>query len=194
MEDPWFVLKNGEKKSVSSIETLEFTDPIFIKEIQKRTTRVLKGSFRRKMNLFSCALFENEFTEKKTPKYSIRFVDSLIGYGVYAEQTIPKLAYIGEYVGVVRRRDKKRDQDNSYIFRYLRTNLFKPLVIDAEEKGNFTRFINHSDEPNLTSRWIIVDGIYHVILFANQMIPKGKQLTYDYGPNYWSKRPDPLCL
>jgi SET domain-containing protein len=67
-------------------------------------------------------------------------------------------------------------------------------VIDAEEKGNFTRFINHSDEPNLTSRWIVVDGIYHVILFANQLIPKGTQLTYDYGPNYWSQRPGPLCL
>ncbi len=194
MENPWIVVKDGVEKPVLKLDDLEYADPSYPDLIRRKTTSFLRGGSKRKMNLFSCAMFAREFDQKAVKKVSIQYIDSLIGFGVFADERIPALQYVGEYVGVVRKNDKSLDRDNSYIFRYLKVGLFSHLVIDAEEKGNFTRFINHSDEPNLTSRWVVVDGIYHIILFSNRLIDKGAQLTYNYGPGYWSRRAKPLKL
>ena len=195
MEATWTVLKNKEEVPVAEIDELIFADASIKNLIKKKCDRFLKLGFRGKMNRFSLALFEEEFLTKKKPPIEIQHIDSLVGFGVFATQTIPGLSYIGEYVGVVREKTRKPDQSNDYVFRYLGgRSFFKSFVIDAEEKGNFTRFINHSDEPNLTSRWLIHDGVYHVIFFSNTRIEKGDQLTYDYGPYYWTKRAKPLSI
>lgn len=194
MEDPWIAIVNGEKKEVQKIERLEFSESELIPRIQKKTKAFLKKNDRKKLNAFSSALFCQDFLINKTPDVEIKKVDSIVGMGVFAKTIIPRLSYVGEYVGIVRRRNRLLDPGNPYIFRYLRSSLFCPLVVDAREKGNFTRFINHSDEPNLTSRWLIVDGVYHIILFSNQMILPGTQITYDYGESYWRKKANPIVL
>ena len=63
-----------------------------------------------------------------------------------------------------------------------------------KKKGNFTRFLNHSFKPNVSSRGMVIDNLYHVIFFANKKIEKDEQLTYDYGPTYWNTRPYPQEL
>jgi SET domain-containing protein len=195
VEAAWTVLKEDIEIPVAKIDELIFAEPSIKALIKKKCDRFLKLGFRSKMNRFSLALFEQDFILKKMPPVEIQYIDSLVGFGVFATQTIPGLTYVGEYVGVVREKTKKPDQSNDYIFRYLGSrSFFKSFVIDAEEKGNFTRFINHSDEPNLTSRWLIHDDVYHVIFFTNQKIEKGHQLTYDYGPYYWTKRAKPLSI
>jgi SET domain-containing protein len=194
LEDPWIAIVDGEKKEVQKIERLEFSESELIPRIQKKTKAFLKKNDRKKLNAFSSALFCQDFLINKTPDVEIKKVDSIVGMGVFAKTIIPRLSYVGEYVGIVRRRNRLLDPGNPYIFRYLRSSLFCPLVVDAREKGNFTRFINHSDEPNLTSRWLIVDGVYHIILFSNQMILPGTQITYDYGESYWRKKANPIVL
>ena len=194
MEDPWTVIINGEKKQVQKIERLEFSENDLVTRIQKKTRAFLKKNDRKMLNAFSGALFSQDFILNHLPPVEIKRVDSLVGMGVFAKTIIPRLTYVGEYVGVVRRRNRLLDPGNPYIFRYLRSSIFCPLVVDAREKGNFTRFINHSDEPNLTSRWIIIDGMYHIILFSNQLIFPGTQLTYDYGESYWRKKANPIVL
>jgi SET domain-containing protein len=118
-------------------------------------------------------------------------VNPLVGFGVFATQSIPYLTYIGEYAGELRARKRKTDRSNNYIFGYMVGFFGTPWIIDASKKGNFTRFINHSFHPNVNSRGVIVDGLYHIIFFANRRIEKGEQLTYDYGPTYWNKRSYP---
>lgn len=145
-------------------------------------------------NKWSMALFQKELAFGKQPKISLKWISPLIGHGIFAGEDIPALSYIGEYTGIVRRRRLHGDQFNHYIFGYVIGPSETPFVIDAKDQGNLMRFVNHSDEPNLTSRWMIFQGMSHVILFANRFIPKGGQLTYDYGPNYWRKRSMPLPL
>jgi hypothetical protein len=53
-------------------------------------------------------------------------------------------------------------------------------VIDASDKGSMARFINHSCGPNCrTEKWA-VGGETRIGIMADQMIPKGTEVTYNY--------------
>ena len=194
LENPWVVLKGEDQKPVFEVKKLVFDQPCFKEKIKKSTNRLLRWGPMRKLNRFTSDLLMEDFILQNQSEVEIKYIDSLIGYGVFSNQVIPALKFVGEYVGIVRRRDRKKDRDDDYIFRYIRTGLFQPLVVDAEECGNFTRFINHSLTPNLSSRWIVHEGIYHIVFMTNRLVKKGEQLTYNYGPGYWSQRANPLEL
>jgi SET domain-containing protein len=137
------------------------------------------------------SLFENKIRKRHEASVVIDKVNPLVGYGVFAKEFIPELSYIGEYAGELRARRGRKDRENDYIFGYMVGMFRAPWVVDASKMGNFTRFLNHSFDANVTSRGVVVDSIYHIIFFANRSIAKGEQLTYDYGPTYWNKRPYP---
>lgn len=177
-----------EKFSLTYLHSLEFSDPRILKKVQKRCINKLWWKKHAKVNFWNCSLFEKSLLENHPIPVEIKKVNPIVGYGVYATKTIPYLSFLGEYTGVVRKRNRKKDSLNDYVFGYVIGPHDTPWVIDAEKKGNFTRFINHSFTPNLTSRWLISQGIAHIILFANRRIQAGEQLTYDYGPYYWRKR------
>lgn len=180
-----------EKFSISYLNHLEFSDSSILEKVIKRCKRKLSWKKHAKVNFWNCSLFEKSLLEKQSVPIEIKKVNPIVGYGVFAKETIPYLSFVGEYTGIIRKRHRKRDSLNDYVFGYVIGPHNTPWVIDAEKKGNFTRFINHSFTPNLTSRWLISDGIAHIILFANKRIPAGEQLTYDYGPYYWRKRAFP---
>lgn len=173
------------------IKDLEFSNQAILEKIKKKTEKKLKRKRNYETNSWTLHLFEKDLIHQKEIPYLIKKVNPLVGYGVFAAKNIPELSFIGEYTGVVRKRRFWGEFSNDYVFSYSIGPDDTPWVIDAKEKGNFTRFINHSYEPNLTSRWIITNGIAHIILFANRLIYKGEQLTYDYGPKYWKKRSFP---
>lgn len=69
--------------------------------------------------------------------------------------------------------------------------------VDAERKGNFTRFINHSESPNIEARLLEIPknslGIetspIEVVYFAKRTIYPGQQLLVSYEDGeacYWS--------
>lgn len=179
---------------ITYLEELEFSSPEILAKIEKRCEKKLKNKNHAQFNHWTNSLFHSSILQKKEAPFVIRKVNPLVGYGVFAKERIPYLSYVGEYTGVVRKRRRRKDETNDYVFGYVIGPDDTPWVIDAREKGNFTRFINHSDTPNLTSRWIIVEGRAHIILFANSLIEKGEQLTYDYGPYYWRRRSQPQIL
>jgi len=121
---------------------------------------------------------------------SLRWVCPEIGYGLFTQKAIKKWAYVGEYVGLVRQRALFYRNVNDYCFMYPRAWLgwWKPLTIDSERQGNLTRFINHSNTPNLESLSIYQGGIFRVIFRAITDIAPGVELCYDYGDLYWRKR------
>ncbi|XP_010551947.1 PREDICTED: histone-lysine N-methyltransferase, H3 lysine-9 specific SUVH4 isoform X2 [Tarenaya hassleriana] len=59
------------------------------------------------------------------------------------------------------------------------------FCIDAGSKGNISRFINHSCEPNLFVQCVLSSHhdlkLARVVLFAADNIPPLQELTYDYG-------------
>lgn len=126
---------------------------------------------------------------------TLKWISDEIGFGLFVNEAYKKGDYIGEYVGEIKRYFPLRFRRNDYVGEY-RVSEWVPLrfVIDSEKKGNLTRYINHSDAPNLKARTVISSDLMHVILVAIQDIPEGTQLTYDYGPTYWRRRPKPTLL
>lgn len=129
------------------------------------------------------------------PLCSIRWIGRKVGYGVFAEEQIPAESYVGEYTGIVRENIKIYFAPlNNYCYEYpIPDSIGRSHVIDATQ-GNFTRFINHSYQPNLQPLYAFVDGFYHLILISLRDIEKGEQLSYEYGPSYWYIRSAPQKL
>lgn len=74
-------------------------------------------------------------------------------------------------------------------------------VCDAKFYGNFTRFINHSCEPNVigVKSFTIHQDIRfpYIAFFTNKNVSANSELTLNYGDNYWlvkCKRDKVYCL
>ena len=185
-----FAAKIGAKY----LDTLVFEHPADLDWAIKKSQRCLRKTTLRQMNRWILSLYEEPFGVCSTKNLYVKWIDAYLGYGVFAAKTIPALTFIGEYAGVVKRRTRKNARHNDYIFGYMIGPKDSPLIIDAKNQGNITRLINHSLTPNLLSRWAIIQGVTRIVFFSKQLIPKGTQLTYDYGDYYWKKRSDPLVI
>lgn len=126
---------------------------------------------------------------------TIAWIDATIGYGVFTNRAIPTGSFVGEYTGLLRKRRFWGRWKNLYCFDYtIGERKSTSLVIDCQDSGNHTRFINHSDHPNLELVSVYCDERIHVILYAKTSIQAGTQLCYDYGTEYWEKRGKPKNL
>lgn len=130
-----------------------------------------------------------ELEQANVPDITIQWMNEKMGYGVITHKFIRKWEFVGEYTGLVRRRRLIFPNLNDYCFMYPRHWIsHKLFVIDSESNGNFTRFINHSDHPNLESVAVFKDGVFHIIFRAVEDIMPETELAYDYGDLYWQKR------
>lgn len=89
-----------------------------------------------------------------------------------------------EYVGEVldpeeferRAEDYSKDKNIHYYFMSLRAD----AVIDATQKGNISRFINHSCDPNAETQKWTVNGELRIGFFSKRTILAGEEITFDY--------------
>jgi len=142
------------------------------------------------------ALFHEKIESDFLPKVSIRWLSPELEHGLFAEELILEGAYVGEYTGIIRENDLRRyiGKLNNYCYNYpVKDSLERDYVIDAQN-GNFTRFINHSSQPNLEPHHVFYGGFYHLIFLAKRAIEPGEQLTYNYGQNYWQLREPPVSF
>lgn len=130
--------------------------------------------------------FKREIEQGNHPPISIRYINDLMGFGVFVEEKVGPRAFVGEYTGVIQKRTQKQLKDKKYVLRYTTWDGCTHFSIDAEEKGNFTRLINHSDEPNLELQAVYLNGMARMIFTALREIQKEEQLTFDYGPLFWN--------
>ncbi|XP_052145694.1 histone-lysine N-methyltransferase ASHR3-like isoform X2 [Oryza glaberrima] len=72
--------------------------------------------------------------------------------------------------------DMKRRGDKHFYM----CEISKDFTIDATFKGNTSRFLNHSCDPNCKLEKWQVDGETRVGVFASRSIQVGEHLTYDY--------------
>lgn len=132
--------------------------------------------------------FDKEIQKGIHPPVSIRLIDDEVGFGVFTMARIPPCAFVGEYTGVVSEKKRKHLKDKYYCVRYTVWEMGRRnFVIDAEEKGNFTRFINHSATPNLSLQSVYWRGLPRMVVVALKEIPEGSQLTFDYGTFFWKE-------
>lgn len=125
----------------------------------------------------------------------IKWIDEEIGYGLFAGIDFFPGTYIAEYVGKVREIERLNKDLNSYCFHYpTRFFSWNYTVIDSIDQGNETRFINHSNTPNLRPRWLLDRGLLHLVFFSDAYIAKGTQLTFNYGKDFWRNRGDVIQI
>uniref|UniRef100_A0A673K4D8 Histone-lysine N-methyltransferase, H3 lysine-36 specific n=1 Tax=Sinocyclocheilus rhinocerous TaxID=307959 RepID=A0A673K4D8_9TELE len=106
------------------------------------------------------------------------------GWGLRSVSDIKKGAFVNEYVGEVIDEEEcrariKHAQENNICNFYMLT-LDKDRIIDAGPKGNQSRFMNHSCQPNCETQKWTVNGDTRVGLFALEDIPTGVELTFNY--------------
>lgn len=120
---------------------------------------------------------------------TIAWIDEEVGFGVWTNRAISAGTFVGEYAGVLRKRKLWKRWHNLYCFDYtIGERKSSSYVIDAQDCGNHTRFINHSFTPNLQPVSVYCGAMIRVIVHAKEKIPAGTQLCYDYGDDYWAKR------
>ncbi|KAH8302965.1 hypothetical protein KR044_012470 [Drosophila immigrans] len=106
------------------------------------------------------------------------------GCGITAELQIPAGEFIMEYVGEVidseeferRQHLYSEDRNRHYYFMALRGE----AIIDATAKGNISRYINHSCDPNAETQKWTVNGELRIGFFSVKSILPGEEITFDY--------------
>ncbi|MEO0508523.1 MAG: SET domain-containing protein-lysine N-methyltransferase [Verrucomicrobiota bacterium] len=104
------------------------------------------------------------------------------GQGLFARTAISEEDTIGYYTGKLMSEKEFHREDrpfNAYVLWVCRT-----CIIDGEGAGsNYTRFINHSDEPNA---FLVVSTRWKTARFeALRDIEPGEEIFFDYGEDYW---------
>lgn len=122
----------------------------------------------------------------------IKWINQEKGFGLFADIDLPEKTFVAEYTGIVREVNKKSpniNDINEYCFEYP-TRFFssKYYLIDASKEGNISRFINHSQSPNLQPLWLVNRKVLHLIFITHRPIKKNTELTFDYGVDYWRHR------
>lgn len=114
------------------------------------------------------------FEKRQYPNMVERRIEGK-GWGLVTLETIPAGTFIIEYVGELinqkefdrRIHEMQQTKDEHYYF----LTLTRDLIIDAGPRGNSSRFINHSCEPNCETQCWQVKGNTRVGLFALDDIP-----------------------
>lgn len=193
-----------EIKSISSEEfykifEVEYLPNLFFQDlstlkriVNKAKKEVKKGGISEK-EIWLGTYFEEDIATFSTSSVYIKYIDPIKGFGLFAARDLKKDSYIGEYTGVVRKYRRWKDDKNSYCFEYkIGDSSIPHFTIDAKYMGNVVRFINHSNQPNLSTFAAYSGGVIHIIMKTNKLIPKDSELTYDYGTKYWKKREKPI--
>ncbi|KAK8784056.1 hypothetical protein V5799_009582 [Amblyomma americanum] len=126
----------------------------------------------------------NRRFQKKTYINVEKFLTEKKGWGLRTLETLSSGTFVMEYVGEVltpeefRKRVKQyaRDNNQHYYFMALRSD----EIIDATQKGNVSRFINHSCDPNCETQKWTVNGELRIGFFTRRPLRAGEELTFDY--------------
>lgn len=175
--------------AIRFLDYLEFDDWRVESYIRKKCAQAHKKGKIEALAIWLGKLHRRQLEAGYHINVTIKWIDEKFGYGLFTNEEITRWSYIGEYTGLLRRRNLIFRNVNDYCFQYPREWLAtKAFTIDSEDQGNVTRFINHSDQPNVESLAFFYDGIFRIGFRAIEDIPAGSQLTYDYGDIYWNNR------
>lgn len=134
-----------------------------------------------------CTLGEHclnkRFQKRQSAKVEV-FKTKKKGWGLRTTTELPAGSFIMEYVGEVVRSKEFRSRIKKYTKQKVKHHYFMALrsdeIIDATCKGNLTRFINHSCEPNCETQKWTVNGELRIGFFTIKDLQPGEEITFDY--------------
>ncbi len=121
---------------------------------------------------------------KHCDAYELRYIDSMLGFGVFSRTQIQAGSIMSLYSGIQTYTREKR-LDYSFTMPRHPSNVY----IHASEFGNLTRFINHAAEANVKAVQYQVNGVTFVLFEAKRDIEAGEQLLVDYGGQFFEGEP-----
>lgn len=169
------------KKVFSNLGLKELSSLEFKKNSDKKKLSSCWNENKDPTKKFLAVCFEENLQKNLHVSISLSYIPKK-GFCVVLEETIGKHVYIGEYLGVV-----KKGSISTFFSPYTVSyptpfSSFRGYVIDAEKKGNFTRFINHSNKANTELKSVLCkDGLIRMIFLSKRSIKKGEELTLNYG-------------
>ncbi|XP_058471471.1 histone-lysine N-methyltransferase NSD2 [Solea solea] len=124
-----------------------------------------------------------DFTKRLYPETKIIKTPGK-GWGLVALRDIKKGEFVNEYIGELVDEEECRARINyaheNNITNFYMLTIDKDRIIDAGPKGNYSRFMNHSCQPNCETQKWTVNGDTRVGLFAVCDVPAGTELTFNY--------------
>ncbi|KAM9709066.1 histone-lysine N-methyltransferase NSD2 isoform 1-T1 [Menidia menidia] len=124
-----------------------------------------------------------DFTQRLYPETKIIKTPGK-GWGLISLRDIKKGEFVNEYIGELIDEEECRARINhaheNNITNFYMLTIDKDRIIDAGPKGNYSRFMNHSCQPNCETQKWTVNGDTRVGLFAVCDIPAGTELTFNY--------------
>lgn len=130
----------------------------------------------------------------EAPVY-LKYINEQIGYGVYADAPIKENDIVGEYTGQLIDQEAAVQLPHEKTSYFMASGNFYPgynypeeFYIDAAKAGNFTRFVNHSYDPNVKTKVVYDGALWHVLFIAAKKVEQDKQLLVNYGAGYWQMR------
>ncbi|MFY7842808.1 MAG: SET domain-containing protein-lysine N-methyltransferase [Rhabdochlamydiaceae bacterium] len=180
-----------------------------------------KTSLPQPLSSFDCSALSriNSFMKaQQDPPYFIKkWINAQIKEGIFLHPMsypLEKGEIVACYAGELELEEKKMCNQDSYTFHLLEEIVltkkeqyllggeisYDPqkrytLKVNAEKKGNFTRFINHSEKPNVMAYltrikknvYGLEPSLIEIVFVARKRIHPGCQLLIDYGQNYWAR-------
>lgn len=124
------------------------------------------------------------FTKRLYPKLSVGLTQGR-GWALVVGEDVKKGDFIIEYVGELITQDEFQRRLQTSLQRKAESNFYymtmdNHRMIDAGPKGNLSRFMNHSCDPNCETQKWTVNGDTRVGLFAKEDIKSGTELTFNY--------------
>ncbi|MBL7480161.1 SET domain-containing protein-lysine N-methyltransferase [Legionella bononiensis] len=130
-------------------------------------------------------------------RFELRYINPIIGFGVFSKTLIKNEEVLGIYSGV-----KQVNPPESFNFAYKPDGDSLNMILNARGFGNITRFINHA--PNLDNNSLSADssqrlfanskgsiyfinGLSFIVYLATRDILPGEQLLVDYGTLYFKE-------
>lgn len=118
------------------------------------------------------------------------------GFGVKTTKDIEINQFVIEYVGVVIHErnliDRLKTEYAKFVHHYA-MKLEQNFVIDAYRRGNLSRFVNHSCDPNLDVQKWFVNGTTRIAFYTKRAVHKGEELTIDYKFERYSQIEHQIC-
>ena len=106
------------------------------------------------------------------------------GQGLFTKVRLEPEDTIGYYTGEVISSEEFHHPDRPFSA-YVLWVCHSHIIVGEGPKANYTRFINHSDQPNasltVSSRW------KSARFEALRTIEPGEEIFFDYGDDYWEK-------
>ncbi|TKR77904.1 hypothetical protein L596_018797 [Steinernema carpocapsae] len=105
------------------------------------------------------------------------------GLGLYAKRDIDMNSMVIEYIGEIIRSEVGEVREKRYIAQNRGVYMFRideQTLVDATMTGGLARYINHSCDPNCSTKVVTYSDEKHIIIYANRPIKADEELTYDY--------------